>query len=1354
MSTLALVAYSAVILGVIALVVAAVVLTRRYRKAQADKKTAALLDPAEEVRAAFAHARARLAEKVPEPEARTALGRFLMLGEAGAGKSTLLAATGLNVPLGQAPSRISGRSPSPADPSACAFWLMGKGLVVEARGKLLGAAADEGQDTEEDSFNALLEGLRRDRPDRPLDGVLLTIPCRELLSSAAEAPEEQQRKARVLRRRILEAQRALEMCVPIYLVVTQCDLVTGFASFAAELDPSLRQSVVGWSSPHVFLARASAAWVGEAFDRVHRTLVREQSHRFAADRPLGSADEFFLFPTELGALRGPLETYVEEIFASSAAEEPLTLRGIYFTGDGGGASSAAALPSGVATAAAPTAPARSILFARELLEHKIFAEANIARPSVRAILRRRRGILGLQIAAACLMLFFSGLLSWASSSLEREVDSLLPFLNKLSTCLVDLRNEPPRVDAPFETRKKQAIELFQELYKIDTNRLRTALLPASFPSGIDGRIEKAVSIGYQRVIIDAFRNGIEQKSGPLRALPTESKKEGRPPTLEESPEFQRLEKWLQELLTFEANVARYNGLLDPASRASSGRSGEQLMDERVQSVTALGDYLLGEKVGPSFNAAYYRRALARGAPRKPFALEPYAAPVREKADALFAALHRRMLDFYKEQAIQLDFKELAEGLHELQAGGTGYTAQKLWRLRDAIDRAEKDLTAPALAWVSSDDLSPSPGLTRVLDMVKASQLLGDAAYKDLKARGEASLQRVRAAFSPTATELSDPLLVSKDGEVQKQLAPFIVDLKAPIDALHEQAFMRGDSDEAALPDADDVRITWDVEGLKEVAKLPKAYEAYLAGGGLKQWKSPAVEETIKGLTERTLQGKVLGGVGSAEERGSALANREDRRGEVVRADAVNFEQASAPLLEMVAALARLKLGAGRARLLTLLRVQGGRLLGLAQSVLEAPPLYQVRDDSFSWWKGGEQPPVFEAFGVADSAELTEYVAQQRTRAETLSKELAEPVLKVVQSPEVSADAAPVPGVASWQRVVSPLRDYADKKANNSVSNLERFIVTELPGIKLDNCTLNLKRRAPGQLTTDYFNERRQRIRDMLYKRCVELSRDDILTGYMRLHRAFGRDLAGRFPFHKLEAGTKIEDASPEATFRFLQEADDFWRRYRNVLSERKDSSAVAVSRFLERIDKVRVFLAPLWSQTDAATDGFFEVKVDFRVNQAREVGGNQIAAWSMKIAEERLFLGGPKTASRFRLGDPVRLWMRWAKNSPDVPVRGPDLDRTVKDREVTFEERGSWALLRMIAGHQLLTLDAADGADVSGHVLLFVVRTIPDPSGGFVDRIGVDAGAVRVFVRLGLSANEKDKPLKYPYFPEIAPSLN
>lgn len=1370
MSPLAIFAYVALAVGVVAVVAAVVlVVLQRRKKAKAEKAAGAAHDLAKEVREAFAAGRALFAAKVIDAEQRASTPRFLMLGEPGSGKTTLLRATGLHVPFGQSPAERS------SDTSACNFWLLGRGLVIDVAGRLL-VQGDDAEPPERDGFHELLDGLRRDRPARPLDGILLSIPCREILPTSAEMPEERKRKAATLRARIVEAQRALEMCAPIYIVITQCDLVTGFGSFANELDPELRQTVLGWSSPSAPGASVSPSWVDDAFASLARTFVREQSRRFAGERSVREADEFFLFPSEMAALSGALRAYVEEIFAPSANDDPLSLRGIYFTGDGGALVPAASSPpSSIASAADPSAPqgppapalassTRPIVFARDLFERKIFPEGNIARPSARAIKRRQRIIVGLQIASVALALLFGGLLALESGRLERETSSLMPFLAELSSDVLAMKSEERHADPTGETRAERATHLFRGLSAIETNRLRSALIPGSWLSSIDGRVANAVSIGYERVILDAFLVALKRKAGPITTLEATLPSSSRvvTPTLEKAPEFQRLEDWLRDLGTFEANVSRYDGLLVRADRVSTGGSESQIVDVRVQDVTALAAYLLGHKVEPSYKASYYRSALARGATLQPFALEPHRAPAHNKADKLFEALHRRLLDIYNEESLRADLRALAQGLLELEAGGPEYTPLKLWKLRDAIGRAEADLAAPVIAWVSGDALPQNPGLGRVLEAVQTSRLLGPEMEQSLKAKSEEMLGLLKNDVTNARTARSSLLLAHKDNVVLMQLSPFIQSLKAPIDALRAQSFM-GSGDDGVLPDdGDDARIAWDVDVLKETAKMPKEYEAYLQAGGIKafpndeaqeQADGAKVQDTIKGLTERTLRAKVLGGIAKAAGRGGGSGGVEARALEAVRTDVQSFAQASVTFREILASLARLKMNDERDRVRRLLRSQGGRLLRLALQILESPSLYEVRDGNFNWWNG-EGVPALEAFGAADVAGLAEYVNLQRTRAELLSKDLAEPTLSVMNSPEVAADGASVVGMQSWERVVSPLHDYAEKKAGNSVSALERFIIAELPAVTFESCLIQLERAAQGLTAGDYFSEKRRRIRSLLRDRCVELAHDDIRDRYAQLRRVFNRDLQGRFPFQRLESGTKIDDASADATRRFFHDAEDFTTRYRGVLSRRRDASAISVVRFLDKVKAANAFLAPVLSQSDAAADGFFDVKVDFRVNQLREVGGNHVAAWSMKFAEERLLLGGPKASSRFRLGDPVRLELRWAKNGPDLPASTKEPNVTVKDREVSFEERGTWALLRMIAGHQISSQDVTDGEGAGGNVLLFVVRTIPDPSGGFLDRVGADAGVARVFIRLGLSGGEKDKALKYPDFPQSAPTLN
>jgi type VI secretion system protein ImpL len=257
--------------------------------------------------------------------------------------------------------------------------------------------------------------------------------------------------------------------------------------------------------------------------------------------------------------------------------------------------------------------------------------------------------------------------------------------------------------------------------------------------------------------------------------------------------------------------------------------------------------------------------------------------------------------------------------------------------------------------------------------------------------------------------------------------------------------------------------------------------------------------------------------------------------------------------------------------------------------------------------------------------------------------------------------------------------------------------------------------------------------------------------YASLRRTFNRELAGKFPFVKVEPGLRVEDARPETVRAFLKGAADFRTDFGYFLRKDSRASASEVDRFLEKVDAARNFMMPMWAQTDSADDGIFDVKVEFRVNLGMEVGGNRIAEWAARFGEERLFRDGPKVEASWRVNDPVRTDLRWAKSSLDTPLPTQSANVVVNDRSVMFEERGPWALLRMIAFHQTMT--ESNKADGASHVLEYVVQSTPDPSGGFVERVGSDTNTVRVYIRVTVTGVEKDKPLRYPEFPTTAPNL-
>ncbi len=1343
-----------IVAGLIALAVVGVgiyafVLAQK-KKAQ---KAAALVqrdgspDPIAEIRAAFEKARAALVKKVPDKTAREEMPRYLVLGEPSSGKTSLLGGSGLSVQL------IEGGDPAPGDASAVNLWMLGKALLVDAAGRLL--FGEGGTAAPDPPYRALLAELKRLHPDRPVDGILLTVPCNEVMPTARSTPAERKRKATILRSAVALAQQTLGMNVPVYVIVTQTDRLSGFRSLGLEVSATGRDDILGWSSPHPAFTEGSESWVEDALGSVHDSLLRHQARRFANAPVVRSPDDFFLFPSEIESLADGLRTYVDPVFLEGAGQETLTLRGIYFCGaadpPGGppqlmapGAVPAALLPPSGPTAAA--SPGK-ILFTRDLFEHKVFAERNLGRPAAAALRKRQRINLALQLVAGVLAGAFLAALWIDASRLERRTTAVMPFLRDVQSNVLQAKSEAPGTEASFDTRKLRAKALIEKLETIEeSGRLRSPLNPASWWSRLDGRVDNAFVQGFEQVLVDTFRAGLnEEATHLLRPLPAQPPPDAFfPLSVEKSQEYIQLETWLRELTAFEAHVARHDGLLGELPK-------DVTPDGRAQSVADLSDYLLGYKTSPTIAVEYYRNALARGARRQPFDLAPRRDPAREKATALFKGLQDRVLEAYSDAVVRGDVEQLVKSLKDLETKGAEYTAQDLWTLRDAIARVEAHLGAPTLAWVSAESLPPNEGIAGLLKSVKGSRLLGADVEAALRGQVDARLLDLKTYVASAGAPISGPLLERKGGVLLMRLSPFILALKPPIDALRQQTFMTAEEDKVLTPDLDRSRVDWDAEILKEAARFPKDYETFLQGGVLKTIDA-RVRNTISDLTVRQVKANTLGAVARAARPATPLPGNSNRQFETVRGDAANLGQAAAPIRDMISSFVRLRMDDARDRLRELLRGQGSEVLGRAAGVLRAENLYGLKKGGFTWWDG-KSTPAFEAFSVPDAGRLSEYAAAQRTRAASLHKELAEPVLSAMESPEVAGDSGDDPNVTLWQNVSWPLKDYENKKAGNGVSTLETFMLSDLPLITAKNCIAELDKRAATDGSGGFFTGKQKYITEELRERCRVLSNEDMRDRYAAIRRTFNRELSGKFPFVKIEPGLRVEDARPETVRRFLQDAADFRTDFGYVLGKDTKASAGEVGRFLEKIEAVRAFMMPMWAQVESAEDGIYDVKVEFRVNPGLEVGGNRIAEWAVRFADERLLRDGPKSEASWRVNDPVRLDLRWAKSSLDVPLptQGPNV--FVNDRTVTFEERGPWALLRLIAFHQTSARDASAKTEGGSHVLGFVVQSSPDSTGGFIERVGSDANTVRIYIRLALTGVEKDRLLRYPEFPAIAPNL-
>ncbi|APR80233.1 IcmF-related protein [Minicystis rosea] len=1327
----------AAILIIVALVVI-LVLVIRARRARVPRVPEGVEDMPGKVREVFAAAegalRTRASDRLaawvagPTQPARDTGRRLLVVGAAGAGKTTMLRQLARETTFAPTPNAVSA--------SPCNLFRLEGAIAVDVAGRVLRDEDGKGQGGE--AFQAVLTELKKAFPDRPVDGIVLAVPMSPLLTDEA-GREKLAEDARRMRKRIDEVQRGLAMRVPVYLVVTQCDGLPSFTALGREVGEPRRQRILGWSRPERDNEDPAADWVDEAIASVGDALSDEQQRRFAAEPLVSDPSNYFLFPADLATCEDALRAFVDPIFHEKASGDPPDLRGIYFTGRSAPLPPPLPVVAGVPALEVPPPP---VLFAWELFTRKIMPESNLAQPSPEAEKRRVRTIRVLQVVSVIIGLVWGAFLAFAWTSLERRTATVLPFLEHLNSDLV-------HITAGERNTGKYASGLLDMLAGMNSDRLRTYAAPTSLASPIDTRVREAVALGYDQVVFAAFRQTIEDAGAvrPGDLPPADAPELENTAALERTHEFERADEWLHRLEAFTADVERYNQIVDAHEKRIAS-------EREIQAIADLSDSLFRHKLNQTFfsNAKYYTDAINEpmdGALR----FDVRALAPQAQADALdvFRSLHKRIYALSSGPVVPDDLEELLTSFRELEDPSPEYTTKQMRRLQRAIKSMEEHVGRDGLKWVPNDQVPAAPekqeGLYKRVEALRvllgpdvSGQLRDDAKRKLLELQN-----KLRAARDP----LLGPVLSRKQGgeRLEMKLAGDILSLSEPIDSILRQPYMTGSEDTTgqrevpvAISIPAETQVEWDVDTLKGVAKILKDYETMLTDGPFDKFPR-TLQGKVRDLAQRRVQvwlHALFNNNRAARKNGTMGAGPVPYH--VLQADGQNFALAGAPLREIIAELGRARVDESRDQVRALTRAQGGRVLRALNRSLDAENLYH---GSFSWWNG-DGTPAYRAFQVNDAAALAEHVVDQRTRAETLSRDVGAPVLAVLVSPEVGAQD--VNEVTRWDRIVGALRDYEAKKAGNSVTALERFILTDLPAITdLDKCLALEKTTARGR---DFFGERRRILFERLRERCLSISRDDLRDWYERLRLEFNRSLADRFPFSKNE---RAEDATPEAVRSFLLSASDFRKRYRGVLSERKDSSSKDLVRFLDKVEEANLFLAPLWAQTESG-DGAMDARVEFRVNAARELAGNEIADWSFRVAEERLVLGGTKLTTRWHIDDPVRVQLRWAKNSPDMPSSSQAARVAVVDRLVTFEERGLWALLRMIAGHQTTLRDNESRAEGST-LLVFNVRTIPDPQGGFVDRVGIDSGTARVFIRLTLTSTAKDKTaaLRYPDFPTRAP---
>jgi type VI secretion system protein ImpL len=300
---------------------------------------------------------------------------------------------------------------------------------------------------------------------------------------------------------------------------------------------------------------------------------------------------------------------------------------------------------------------------------------------------------------------------------------------------------------------------------------------------------------------------------------------------------------------------------------------------------------------------------------------------------------------------------------------------------------------------------------------------------------------------------------------------------------------------------------------------------------------------------------------------------------------------------------------------------------------------------------------------------------------------------------------------------------------------------DLNGIDSGNCSEKLVRlRRTRQ--ADYFQRQGQLAAGMYLRRCTELQADGARSAYRAIATRYNATMLDNYPF---ATSISAPDAAPEQVRYMLRLLDAHYDNVRGWLALQQGDSAANALAFLDRLAAGRVLLgAMLQLAADGGVPAALDLWPEFRINRTRESGADQIIAWSVEAGAAAAMPDGPLA---WRLGDPVALTLRWAKNSAREPAadsgRYPGLQVTAK--QASWRYTGPWALLKAISSHAAAAADA--GAETQlPQVLRFAVPT------QYSD--GKPAAETVAFARLGITLHGKPERLALPVFPHArAPSL-
>ena len=422
---------------------------------------------------------------------RTELPWYLLIGPEGSGKTSLLDFSGLEFPLNKVERTLTR---DPRGTRHCDWYFANNAVLVDTAGRYL---TQPSADIDRNAWCTLLDLLRRYRRNRPLNGVLVTLPVDTLLHGS---DPELEILARHVRTRLQEVHQKLHVEVPVYLVLSKADSLPGFDAFFDQLTREERDQVLG-TTFRIGQSGTDADVLRSEFGALLVRLNSQVITRIHQERDTSRRGGILDFPHQLSRIGERVCVFVELAFTGNRYQSASHLRGFYLTSAPGfeqdlhGPDVGRAVSPGMSTGTLPTFGSGRSRFINHLLSRVIFPEADLAGLDMRERSRIHWAQRALYAGALGSLALFGSLWAVSFSGNYERLDSVSALA---------------RTWAEQRSAKKAQDDLFAALNALDTGYAATRVFPDKGDVGYQARGGLYQGEAVNPVIEGAYERELER----------------------------------------------------------------------------------------------------------------------------------------------------------------------------------------------------------------------------------------------------------------------------------------------------------------------------------------------------------------------------------------------------------------------------------------------------------------------------------------------------------------------------------------------------------------------------------------------------------------------------------------------------------------------------------------------------------------------------------------------------------------------------------------------------------------------------------------------------------------------------